>query len=79
MDPANPDLRKFPKFGPLVGLEAVLEPGDILWFPGEYCLHLREQTPSADHPQIIIFRLILPPLSYSWVFLVYVCGHLEKE
>lgn len=35
MDPANPNLRRFPKFKAAVGIEAVLEPGDILWFPGE--------------------------------------------
>ena len=35
VDPANPNLAKYPKFKKLGGLQAVLEPGDILWFPGE--------------------------------------------
>lgn len=34
VDPANPNLKKFPKYGRLKGLQAVLEPGDVLWFPG---------------------------------------------
>ena len=34
VDPAEPDLRKYPQFASVVGTEALLEPGDILWFPG---------------------------------------------
>ena len=34
VDPFNPDLKKYPKFSRLQAWEAVLEPGDILWFPG---------------------------------------------
>lgn len=34
VDPADPNYAKYPRFKKLGGWQAVLEPGDILWFPG---------------------------------------------
>lgn len=36
VDPAAPDFHRFPKFRGLEAVQAVLEPGDVLWFPGAY-------------------------------------------
>lgn len=33
IDPQNPDLEKFPLFREAIGLEAILDPGDILFLP----------------------------------------------
>ena len=41
VDPANPNLRKFPKFAAAEAVEVVLNPGDVLFFPG-YWAHYTE-------------------------------------
>lgn len=35
VDPCNPDFKKYPKFKDIAAHEAILEPGDVLWFPGQ--------------------------------------------
>jgi len=48
MDPAAPDFHKYPKFAGLTGREALLEPGDILWFPGYWSHYTESQDLSLS-------------------------------
>lgn len=41
VDPAKPNLKKFPKFADAHAVEVVLHPGDVLFFPG-YWAHYTE-------------------------------------
>ena len=54
VDPADPNYAKYPRFKKLGGWQAVLEPGDILWFPGTSPALVQKTTFSSLCTQLSI-------------------------
>lgn len=48
VDVTNPDLKRFPRFNDTWALEAILKPGDVLFFPGYWPHYTESQTLSIS-------------------------------